>query len=282
MPPEPDDIVSDLLDGLRQKLRSQWQEYRRQSYNQNTKGAAYEEALAKLLTDYLGGAYNIRTRTAILDDELKCLDIFTPAQNEIDVVAVFPQARPQIVFETEGMTWVPYHGVAFICEVKSSLTTTALREDLQKTAKLQEIEREEGFGVTIGGSANVDHQLKCLVYDKSSSVSEETLLDILESKKEAWDLVLLVEDDEIIANPDLPFAETLKHPLYAYGESENEGLVHAPNGLLWFLAFISVSIPHPPAITTVNPLLQMVHREATQTVIELAEEKAAEEENEDD
>lgn len=274
MTTEPEQIISNLLDGLRQKLRSRWQEYRRQSYNQNTKGAAYEEALAKLLTDYVGGAYDIRTRTAVIDDELKCLDLFTPAQNEIDVVAVFPQSRPQIVFESEGMTWVPYHGVAFVCEVKSSLTTTALRDDLEKTAKLQQIERDEGFGVTISGSANVDHQLKCLVYDKASSVSDETLIEILEDNLNAWDLVLLVEDDEIIANPNLPFSETLNHPLYAYGESESEGIVYAPNGLLWFLAFISVSIPHPPTITTVNPLLQMVHREALQEAEEMAEEIA--------
>lgn len=262
MSQDPDIVISNLLDGLRQRLRSRWEAYRKQSYNQNTKGAAYEEALAKFLTEYVGGAYDIRTRTAVVDNDLRCFDLFTPAQNEIDVVAIFPQAKPQIVFESEGMTWVPYYGVAFICEVKSSLTTTALRDDLDKTEKLQQIERENGFGVTIGGKSNVNHQLKCLVYDKSSSVSHDTLTEILEENLDAWDLVLLVENDEVIANPNLPFSDTLKHPLYAHGESEDEGLVYAPNGLLWFLAFISVSIPHPPSLTTINPLLQMVHHEA--------------------
>lgn len=279
MSPEPNDVISDLLDGLRDRLRSRWEEYRRQSYNPNTKGAAYEKALANFLRDYVGGAYNIQTRTAVIDDELECFDLFTPAQNEIDVVAVFPQSRPQIVFESEGMTWVPYHGVAFICEVKSTLSTTALRDDLEKTAKLQQIERENGFGVTIGGSTNVDHQLKCLVYDNSSSVSDETLIEILEDNLNAWDLLLMVEDDEIIANPNLPFTDTLNNALYAYGASEEKGLVYAPNGLLWFLTFICVSIPHPPSITTVNPLLQMVHREAVQNIPEIGAQMS--EENED-
>ena len=277
MPPEPEEIISDLLEGFRQQLRSRWQEYRNQSYNQNTKGAAYEQALAKFLTEYMGGAFDIRTRTAVVDDELECFNLFTPAQNEIDVVATFPQARPQIVFESEGMMWVPYRGVAFVCEVKSRMTTTALRDDLEKTRKLSQIEREDGFGVTIGGSTNVDHQLKCLVYDDASAVNDDTKIEILENNMEAWDLVLLVEDDIIIAHPELPFSENLNHPLYANGTSD-KGIVYARNGLLWFLAYLCVSVPHPPTVTTVNPLLQMVHREAYHELEKQIEESSKEEE----
>ncbi|WP_126662015.1 DUF6602 domain-containing protein [Haloterrigena salifodinae] len=272
MPPESEEIISDLLTGLRQKLRTQWREYRSQSYNQNTKGEAYEQALANLLTDYVGGAYDIRTRTAVIDDNLDCFELFTPAQNEIDVVATFPQATPQIVFQSQGMTWVPYHGVAFICEVKSRLTTTALRNDLEKTGKLQQIEREGSFGVTIGGNMTVNHQLKCLVYDDSSNVNEETMVEILEENLEAWDLVLLVEEDMIIAHPKLPFTETLENPLFMYTKSENKGSVLARNGLFWLLTYISVSIPHPPSLVTVNPLLQMLQNERFMELEDLTEE----------
>lgn len=254
-------IIRELLNGLRNDLRSDWREYRSQSYNPNSKGAAYEQALAKLLENYLGGTYDIRTRTAVIDDSLKCFDLFSPSQNEIDVVAVFPQSKPQIVFESNNMSWVPYHGVAFICEVKSALTTTALRDDLDKTGKLSEMEREGGFGVTIGGGVTVDYQLKCLVYDEVQSVSTETIYDILEQNKDAWELVLLVEENELIANPKLPFSETVDQPLYRYENTESD-LVHLPNGILWFLVYISISIDYPPTISTIEPIFQMMHKEA--------------------
>lgn len=255
------EIINELLEGLRNRLRSQWREYRKQSYNPNSKGAAYEKALANLLRDYVGGTYDIRTRTAVIDDSLECFNIFSPSENEIDVVAIFPQSKPQVVFEADNLSWIPYHGVAFICEVKSALTTTALRDDLAKTGKLAEIEREDGFGVTIGGSTTVNYQLKCLVYDEVKSVSIDTIYDILEQNIDAWDLLLLVERNELIANPKLPFSETAGKPLYCH-KNTDAGLVHVHNGLLWFLAYISVSIDYPPSISTVTPLLEMIHREA--------------------
>ncbi|MCU4750959.1 hypothetical protein OB919_03005 [Halobacteria archaeon AArc-curdl1] len=257
-------VEQELLNGLRNRLRSRWKEYRKQSYNPNTKGGAYEQALAKFLRDYVGGSYDIRTRTAVIDDDLKALELFSPAQNEIDVVASFPQSKPQVVFESEGMTWAPYNGVAFICEVKSTLTTTALREDLEKTGKLSEIEREGGLGVSIGGETTVDYQLKCLVYDDYDSVDMNTVYEILDDNSNAWDLVLLVENDQLIAHPDLPFTETVSNPLY-YKNKTDSGIVHTPNGLIWFLSYLSVSIDYPPTITTVNPILQMIHRESIRT-----------------
>lgn len=252
------EIVNELLNGLRERLKSRWKECRKQSFSPNTKGAAYEKALANFLKDYIGGVYNIHTRTAIIDDELKCFDLFSIEENEFDIVATYKQSKPQIIFEAESMKWVPYNAVPFICEVKSSLSTSNLRSDLEKTTKLSKIEREGGFGVTIGGNMTVDYQLKFLVYDEAPSIDMKTVYDILEENMEGWELVLLVEDDELIANPRLPFSKILSD--FAPKKTDS-GIVHSSNGLIWFLTYISVSIVHPPAITTVRPILNMMNYE---------------------
>ncbi len=253
--------INNLLDGLRNRLKSQWEESRKQSFNSNVKGASYEKTLANFLQEYIGGTYDIYTRIAVIDRKLKCFDLFTPGQNEIDVVASFPQAKPQIVFELEEMTWVPYYGVAFICEVKSELSTTALKEDLKKTGKLSKMERTSEFGVSLKTDSSVEYQLKCLVYDKAPSIDIETVYKILEKNMENWDLVLIVEKDVLLVHPDLPFGERLKNPLF-YVKVTDRGIVHASNGLIWFLLFLSVSIDYPPSIVTVNSITNMLFMES--------------------
>lgn len=282
---EGSEYIDEMLENLEEALKSDWREYRRQSFNANTKGAAYEKALAALLTEYLGEVFEIRTRTAIIDRELDCFQKLSPGQNEIDIVASFKQSKPHIVFESQDMTWVPYNGVAFVCEVKSELKTTSLREDLAKLNKLRElgVDPSDRFGVLISGDSTVQHQMMTLAYDKSSEVSEESLVDILENNLTTWDLVLLVEEDVLIANPNLPFSQQVGVEMED-GRKMNfngttigdEDLMMYPSGFLWFLSYICTSIPHPPVVQTINPLIAMfedkMNRERLQNSIETQKE----------
>ncbi|MGV9200464.1 MAG: DUF6602 domain-containing protein [Promethearchaeia archaeon] len=260
------EIIKRLLDGLSNRLRSQWEEYRRQRVSSDAKGDSYENSLADFLKEYLGGTYDFHTKAAIIDEKLECFNLFSSKQNEFDVVAKFSQCKPQFIFKLEDMEWIPYNGVAFICEVKSSLNSTNLKDDLEKTGKLSEIEREEMRGVTIEGDMTVDHQLKCLVYDDSISITKETIFETLENNMDSWDLILLVDMDELIVNPKLPFSSKVRNSIHCL-KTRASDIILLPNGLIWFLTFLSVSIPHPPSLTVVNPILNMVQKESKHSLL---------------
>lgn len=277
--PEKDVRINELLDGFEERLRTQWKFYRQQAYNANTKGAAYESAFAELLKDYFGGIYDIRTRAAVIDHDLRCFEVFdNPQQNEIDVVAVSKQAKPRFVFQANQMQWVPYNGVSFACEVKSKLSTSDLRGDLNKLHKLRQLTGEEGrqlIPMGFNSDLSVNHQLLCLIYDDSSAVNVDTAAGILREHIEDWDLVLLVNEDKLIINPSLPIGQTpldeddvpedlepAEAALMKWdiaNQHSSEGLLILEDGFLRFIINLSLSIPFSPAVETATPLLMMLH-----------------------
>jgi len=269
-----------LLDGMREALRSEWEQHRRQSFNNNTKGAAYENALQGFLLEYLDTAFNIHTRTAIVDGNLECFETFTAGENEFDVVATFQQAVPGIILKSGEMKWVPYDAVSFICEVKSKLTKNSLEDDISKLGKVDSLNisknrfgRHAGrtkltdneSGETVVRDLSVEYPLKCLVYDEES-ISGETLLDHVHMTTDMWDIILLVERDLILVSPELPFVEGW----YSRIEYENEEIeiedmmpdvLVLPDGLIWFIILISISIPRPIPFDTSPALLMLVQGE---------------------
>jgi len=275
-----------LLNGLNGSLVRDWEEHRRQAFNPNTKGAAYETALKNFLNGYFGDIYNIQTRTAVIDEYLNCFDIFNSGDAELDVVATFKQAVPQIIFESGDMKWVPYDGVSFVCEVKSELTSTSLEDDLEKLAKLdslREDDRNRRFPRFAGRTelyvepekgekgesidASVTDQLKCLVYDQAS-ISESTLREKLNVDTNIWDLLLIVDENILFTSPELPFSKLWNSPnrvSYSWIPEDHMEYVlpnipSLPDGLVWFILTISMSIPRPQPFDTTAALINLVQR----------------------
>lgn len=262
--------IYNLITGFSNQLSQEWEQYTTQAYNSNTKGAAYEKALARLLEDYFGGVYDIHTRTAIIDEELECFHVFdNPQQNEIDVVAVSKNSKPRLVFRVDQMQWVPYNSVPFICEVKSNLTTDGLRSDLEKTQKLRKLtpeERRTRTPLTFNRELAVEHQVLTLVYNDSERVSDSTLTQILSENLDSWDLVLLAQEDAIIVNPKMPIGSrpTTEDDLpdeagpalqdtfdwILSRERSSNGLLIEEEGLLKFIFVLSVSIPYSVGVNS--------------------------------
>lgn len=271
-----------IIEGCNQQLRDQWRQHRKQSFNANTKGATYETTLKKFLDNYYSDIYNIYTRTAVVDRDLECFDTFDAGESELDVVACFKQAVPGIILESGDMRWVPYDGVAFVCEVKSKLTTSSLESDLEKLAKLNNLGRDhpsrrfdpKRTGQTKmhwdGGrvKTTTNRQLKCLVYDESS-ISPESLMEKLQVDTKIWDLVLVVEDDIILASPNLPFVDgwydRFEIPVDIEELDDDAELLPdvlvLPEGVLWFILLIGISVPRPSPFDATQALLQLVQRE---------------------
>jgi hypothetical protein len=154
------------------------------------------------------------------------------------------------------MNWVPYDGVAFTCEVKSSLSKSNLEKDLKKLNILEELRGNptKRFPQNLTGTDMVvPHQLHCLVYDENE-ISRQSRNELFYEYPSAWDLLLIVDEDKLLLNSTLPYARHL------FGRDRQEGefqWCHIENGLLWLIVALSVSIPQPPVVQTVNPLVKM-------------------------
>lgn len=197
------------------------------------------------------------------------------------MVASFKQAVPGIILESGDMRWVPYDGVAFVCEVKSKLTASSLEDDLEKLAKLNALGREvpsRRFDPNRTGKTKMswdggqiktttNRQLKCLVYDESS-VSAETLMEKLLVDTEIWDLLLIVEEELVLVSPNLPFVDgwydRFEFELDVDKVEANDlfpDVLVLPEGILWFILIIGVSVPRPSPFDATQALLQLVQRE---------------------
>lgn len=268
-----------LFERIQEQLQHDWKEIRK--VYANSKGSTYEQSLADFLTSYFGGVYDVNTKAAVIDPNLLCFDVFdfVRGDDEIDLVASFSNAKPRIVFETgkgKGkLSWVPFEGVAFICEVKSQLTKQALTDDFKKLKSISEISAslEDRFGPMITGDYTISDPLQCLVYDKES-IADETLEEILTSNYSDWHMVLIVENDVLLLNRNIPISEIFvpssqmfgpenmpEIPPHMLAEIEEEwdvdvdpDIITLDNGLFWFLIALSASIPDPLSVNTANSL----------------------------
>lgn len=270
-----------LISNFQTQLEHQWNRFRAIDADDSSRGSSYERALQDLLEEYFGGRFDILSNCSIMDSELACFEAFGKnSENEIDVVALFSHASPRIILRETDVNWIPLEGVSFLCEVKSRIDKGRLESDLEKLQILRslEIEPDDRFGTKVHGDYSVDHQLHCLVYDRSS-IADETLNTLL-SDTNAWDMVLLVENDTLIVNSSIPVIKYLESMAIASQVSEtdmvneelsevvipgdgNGSMLSVGNGLAWFIIGISITIPVPLGITTVSSLSQLIRRSFT-------------------
>ena len=228
-----------LLESVEGELRDKFRRLRKMHYNPNTKGYSYENILKDFLELYLGGIYDLHLRVPIIDFELKTSEIFSSGENEFDVVSTYKTAVPRIVFKAEETAFVPYDAVAFLMEVKQTLNKGALKKDLEKLDKLNELHLGDRFGVTIGGGFNIQRPLRALFYYESE-ISDKTLLEMLNKYRSAWDLTMVFDDNMILANPLLP--------IIGKGTPATEIAVSKRYPLLQSMFIITASLPYPPIV----------------------------------
>lgn len=270
-----------LISNFQTQLEHQWSRFRDIEADDSARGSSYETALQELLKEYFGGRFDILSNCSIMDSQLACFDSFSDqSENEIDVVGLFSHASPRIILQETDVNWVPLQGVSFLCEVKSRIDKGRLESDLEKLGIVRSLEEDpdERFGTKVHGDYCVDHQVHCLVYDRSS-ISDKALNSLLEDNT-SWDMVLIVEDDVLVVNKSLPVSEYLQSMAIASqlptpdempdeegdivipGEA-NSNMLSLSNGLAWFVVSLSISIPVPIGLTTASTLSQLIGASST-------------------
>ena len=250
------DNKESLIRNAIKQVKNRFEEIRRLHYNQNTKGYDYEKICKEFFEIYLGSLYEFYIRASVVDYEGKYNVVFKQGENEFDVVATYKTAIPKIVLEIGHGIFIPLDAVAFISEIKQTLTKTSLNEDLEKFKKLSTLPVSQNRMGSMGwrrrvrkgdewGDKFVKEGVpipKILIYYESE-IDEQFINEMLNSYKGFWDAIVLVKDDNLFLNPD---------SVLNYFFESDQMISIKEYSLFWLLILISLSLPIPSRVLTVD------------------------------
>lgn len=199
----PKEQAIEILTRIEEQLKTKFEELRSEKYNQNTKGYDYEEIVKQFFEDYVGGGFEVLIRMGILDAELKVLNALKPTENEFDVVGLYRNAVPKLVHRR----LVPYDSVAFIIEVKQTLTIPNLENDLAKFEKIKSLKiNPQRFNFNCWFPADlIKRPIRVLFYYESQADIEK-VFGLLDSS-DSWDLCIIVKDNNVLMNSTIPYVK---------------------------------------------------------------------------
>lgn len=194
------------LEVIEVQLKNKFKEIRSQKYCPNTKGYDYEDVLKTFFEFYLSGGFEFFTRVGILDNQLKVNKILKPIENEFDVVAIYKKSVPRIVMHRS----VPYDSVAFITEVKQTLTLQTLKDDLAKLDKLSKLPNPNNrvgmcSNYRVFSGFELGRPMRILFYYELKAKIEK-VFDLLEGVyAKSWDICIILSEDIVFLNSTLPY-----------------------------------------------------------------------------
>ena len=227
----------DVLGSIEKQLNNRFTEIRSQKYNPNTKEFDYELVLKSFFDSYLSGAFDFLVRVGILDVDLKIKSLLKPKQNEFDVVAIYKNAIPKLVYQR----LVPYDSVAFIVEAKQTLTLPSLKTDLEKFSNLDEL-RIDKYRLRLlpklmempGKETALKRPLRFLFYYEAEADDKEVHKLLCDEFGKIWDICVVFKENVVWLNSTLPLVNRQSKDV-PYLRDVNSPLLKA-------MAYTSVSI----------------------------------------
>lgn len=234
-----------FLADVENDLRSRWSRLAKQKFSQNKKGQGFEVAALQFFENYLGRNLEFHNRVALLDRKLTLFRQLSKGSNEWDLVATFATSIPRLVLHVESLDYVPLDGAFFVAEVKKSLTSTSLEADLGKLAPLRELVTKNRFGNRVPAPFEETELLRLLLYYKRE-IRSKRLWEILGSRLDTWDMLLVLEDRMLFVNKRIRAAAEI-----APGP---EKISYAPEfPITQLLNFLTFALPTPAKIITISP-----------------------------
>lgn len=232
-----------ISEAFKRQLSSKFETYADIHFNYNTKGSYYEKVVASILDDYFGSRFEFHTRAQLIDANMQYLQIFEGRTSEVDVVGVFRNASPRIIISIGNTKIVPYDAVAFIVEVKSRMDTKSLMSDLQKLQKMSNLHNSNNrFIPKMTREYDVLYPLRILFYLKRT-LRENILRETLEDYITSWDAILILQEDTLIINKELPFFNLIFKSLGTERFNNSKYIKWTTDSFIMLLSLISDSIP---------------------------------------
>ena len=196
-----------VINSIEKQLNNRFTEIRSEKDNPDTEGFDYELVLKSFFDSYLSGAFDFFVRVGLLDVDLKVKSLFTPEQNEFDVVAIYKNALPKLVYQRLE----PYDIVAFIVKAKQILTLPSLKADLQKFGKLEELRVDKyrsrllpRFMDMPGKEVALKRPLRLLFYYEAEADDKEVHPVLCGEFGKFWDICVIFKENVIWLNSTLP------------------------------------------------------------------------------
>jgi len=228
--------VQRIVEAMSSTTTGKFKEIREIHYNPNVKGGSYEVVVREFLANYLGGRFEFYNRCSLLDTKLHIHEVFSPNENEWDVVGTFRSVVPQVVLERAGAPIIPYDATALIVAVKQTLSLENLAKDLERYNRLRQVQFSK-FGLSCFGDYSVGQPMRLLFYYEGQVGQKQK--EALLNEDASWDLLISFSEQSFVANRAVPLAAKLL-------SQSSLALLHVTeHALPWLLLFISASLPFP-------------------------------------
>ncbi|MHB1664255.1 MAG: DUF6602 domain-containing protein [bacterium] len=229
--------------------------------NRNTKGYQIETAVKDFLEKYLNVICNFYVRAHIIDNEMEYLDVLPNGQNEIDIVGIFKNAYPALIWNVKESVYVPYDAVALIMEVKNKLTKGYLSKDLEKFKKISLLKTTDlpRFTSMVHNEYSLFRPIKILIYF-DASIKDTAEKNLLNKYKDSWDILVNLKKDLVLINKELPFYKLLNTvpTISRYGNDlEKTFITWKGDALFKLIIIIAITVTIPSSVNAVNAFLKL-------------------------
>ena len=245
-----------IIDVINSEISQEFNKLKGIHMNPNTQGGVYEKSISEFFTKYLGSRFDFHVRAQLLDVNMEYLNLLSHGKNEVDVVATFNNCYPKIVMKVGDENFIPYDGVAFMVEIKTTIKKDTLTSDLDKFEIINTLPLSEDRlgGAIVGGDYIIEKPIRILLYFESEI--DRTVMDtLLEEHYSAWDIVFILQKNEILLNPSLPFVKNMMERRNVNSKIFSFG---GDNLFILFLLIVSTTIPIPAAgVNTIRAFLNL-------------------------
>jgi hypothetical protein len=124
---------------------------------------------------------------------MEYLRLLPQGKNELDVVGTFNNSYPKIVMKVgEQENYIPYDGVAFMVEIKTTINKDTLTSDLEKFEIINHLplSQDRLGGAIAGGDYTTEKPIRILLYFESQ-IDNNIMHSLLQEQYSAWDIVFI-------------------------------------------------------------------------------------------
>ena len=231
-----------ILEGIEDSLKKDFEEIYKVTFNPNTKGHGYEKVVSDFLKKYLENFFSFYVRVPIYDSDLKCREIFKDIENEFDVVVTYKTSLPRIAFEIGETAFIPYDTVAFVIEVKQDLKKETLQGDLGKLKKLGMLKlANNSRRIGINTDFGLERPLRILFYYRKH-IDDSYLWETIKEFDETVDFLVILSENKVFLNKHLPITKKVANDL---GHSEVVSALEQKYPFLMLMYYVTLSIRYP-------------------------------------